>query len=570
MNRAFLLICSLIVFAQFANAQRRKHRVVPKTSIVNKTSSGVLGDTSRPRSVIVTSAFKPTLREASKIDFSAAAPPPDSVRPVLQYHVPEQNLFFTYRPDILQPLAANIDSAIHWENKDFIKAGYGNYTSPFLQAGFSLGDGQKSVISIHAKQVSSNGNLLSEDYSKTRAEVIGIFNPSDNIEWGGNLFFDNSNQYMYGYLPDTLKFTKDELRQRFTTLGGLIGLRNKKVNSYGISYNPNLSIHAFSDNRSGRETNFVLNAPFSKSFGQLFAFDLGLTADLTSYRSDSVATINNTLYYLKPALRFKTPNFNVEVGVSPTWDNSVFTMLPNITAEAKISGEKIILQAGWVGYYHKTTYESLAQINPWLQEPTFLNDTKIKEQYAGFKGSAGSHFTYNAKVSYLQFNNQPLFVNDTLSGKSFQVINESSMKDIRIHGELGYTVQEKFSLLAGLTFNQYSNLQDNAQAWGMLPLEINGSLRWEILKDVLLKSDIFFWDGAHYRNKTLGSQKLSPALDFNAGLEFPILPKFNFWVQFNNIFNNRYQRWNQYQVLGFNVLAGFVYSFSQNSISVSK
>jgi hypothetical protein len=29
----------------------------------------------------------------------------------------------------------------------------------------------------------------------------------------------------------------------------------------------------------------------------------------------------------------------------------------------------------------------------------------------------------------------------------------------------------------------------------------------------------------------------------------------------NNLLNNTYQRWNQYNVLGFNVLGGVVYSF---------
>jgi len=50
-------------------------------------------------------------------------------------------------------------------------------------------------------------------------------------------------------------------------------------------------------------------------------------------------------------------------------------------------------------------------------------------------------------------------------------------------------------------------------------------------------------------------------MDLNAGVEFTVLPKLNLWVQFNNLLNNKYQRWNQYEVLGFNVLGGVVYSF---------
>jgi hypothetical protein len=163
----------------------------------------------------------------------------------------------------------------------------------------------------------------------------------------------------------------------------------------------------------------------------------------------------------------------------------------------------------------------------------------------------------------MKIGNQPLFVNDTASGRKFEVVNESDMKAIRIHGELGYTVQEKFSLTTAVNFTQYSQLALNAKPWGLIPFEVTGALRWNVLKDLIIKSDAFFWDGPQYRNKALGSQKQKAAFDMNAGAEFTVLPRLNVWLQFNNIFNNEYERWNQYPVLGFNVLGGIVYSFGK-------
>ena len=187
----------------------------------------------------------------------------------------------------------------------------------------------------------------------------------------------------------------------------------------------------------------------------------------------------------------------------------------------------------------------------------------MKEQYFGFKGSAGSHFSYNAKLSLVSLTNAALFVNDTADGKTFRTLYEPSMKDVKIHGEVGYTFQEKFSLLAGATINRYTGLKENSKAWGLIPVEINGALRWQVLKDLQFKSDVFFWDGPRYLTKTGQSERLKGAYDVNAGVEFAVMPKLNVWLQFNNIFNNKYQRWNQYQVLGFNVLGGIVYSFAK-------
>jgi len=99
----------------------------------------------------------------------------------------------------------------------------------------------------------------------------------------------------------------------------------------------------------------------------------------------------------------------------------------------------------------------------------------------------------------------------------------------------------------------------------LLPIDINGSLRWQVTKDVLFKSDVYFWDGPRYLTATKETCRLNPALDLNAGRELKITSNFSAWLQFNNILNNKYQRWNQYPVLGFNVLGGIIYSFGQKT-----
>ncbi len=80
-------------------------------------------------------------------------------------------------------------------------------------------------------------------------------------------------------------YKKDSLRQRYSSLDLQIGLRNKEVNSFGISYDPSLAITAFGDNRKGRETDVVLNAPITKTFDEAISFKVAFTADVTSYKT---------------------------------------------------------------------------------------------------------------------------------------------------------------------------------------------------------------------------------------------------------------------------------------------
>lgn len=540
-----------------------KQIIVTLIFIVVLTSAVAQRNDTTKKTVVVTSAFKPGLKPAAKINFSAATPVSDSSRLTLLYNVPSQNLFFTYQPVSLKPLAVSIDTSIDWDNSNYIKLGYGNYSTPYAQAGFSFGDGAGSVLNVHTKHISSKGRLPFQQYSRSNADAIGIFNSGGNAEWRANIGFDNNVQYKYGYQPETLTFTKEQLLQRFTTFKSGIGIRNKQHSEFGISYNPHLSLNLFGDSHNGREVNALLLAPLSKSLGQDIDINLGFTADITNFRRGDDTKLNNNLFYISPSLSVKKEQFNITAGFTPSWDNRIFHLLPNITGLIKLGEEGFVLQAGFLGYFDKNNYQSLAAFNPWINQPEQLLNTRVNEMFGGIKGSLGNHFTFNSRLSTLNFNNKPLFLNDIDDGKSFNVVYEPKMRALRIHSEIGYNVQEKFSLAGALNLTNYSGMEINEKAWGLLPLELTGALRWKILKDLQFKTDIFFWDGPQYRTKSGVRAKLKPAADLSTGVEFTVMPRLNLWIQFNNVMNNRYQRWNQYEVLGFNVLGGIVYSFSQ-------
>lgn len=548
----------LVFIVQFSFAQKTKNNKQQKHAETSSSDTAL-----PPRTVVVTSAFSPTLKQTSKINFNGATPSPDSVRPKLDYDIPVQNLSFSYKSPALKAIAENIDSSVRWNNTSYLKLGFGNFSTPYAQAGLSFGDGVSSVVNLNGKFVSSNGSLEYQNYSKLHLEGIGIFATADNKnEWNANAYFDKNTQYLYGFQPDTLKLSKDDLRQNFIDFGAKVGLRNKTENTYGINYNPSVGFDLFGDNHNSKENTFMFDVPVTKSITRILDFNIGVSGSFSRFKGDTVS-INNTIFLVSPALAFKTPNAKIIAGFTPSWNNNTFTLLPNFTADVKINEEKFILQAGLIGYYNKTTYQSLANFNPFIQQPTALNNTLVKEFYGGFKGSAGDHFTYNARLSFLKMSNQPLFVNDTITGRSFQIVYEPTLNNVRAHGEIGYTAGEQLSLLAGITFNRYSSLNVNKDAYGLLPMELNGAVRYQALKDLLLKADIYFWDGAPYKTKTIQTGKLDPAFDLNAGAEFTFLPQWKAWLQFNNVFNNKYERWKQYPVLGFNMLIGVVYSFGE-------
>ncbi|HMG69124.1 MAG TPA: hypothetical protein VK588_15610 [Chitinophagaceae bacterium] len=522
-------------------------------------------DTTRKRTVEVTSTFKPVLHQTAKINMNATPPTEDTTKPKLQYTLPDQNLLFDYQPGNLKPLAMNIDTGGRWDNNSYIKAGFGSQRTPYLQTGISFGDGKTAGMNIYAKHVASQGKKDFQDFSHTDVGLDGFFQTSKNLEWNALVGMRSDQTYKYGYQPDSLSFPTDSLKQRFQTWIGRVSFHNIKPTSFGISYAPEARVHVFTDNHKNSESNTYLNLPLEKTVGKTFAVDLGLTFDLTRYKPDGKVALNNTAYWISPAVLYRTPTVNIQAGFRPTWDNKSPKIYPNITIEAGTADKRFNFIAGWIGYLRKTTYEYLASFNPWIWAPANMKNTGIEERYIGFKGSVDDHFSYSTKVGFNKITNQPLFVNDSADGKSFIVLNESQMKVLHYDGEVGYTVQEKFSLRGGFSFNHYMNLKDNPKAYGLLPLELNASMRVQIVKDLYLTSDLFGWGGAQYRKQNGDNAQQKGAVDLNAGVDFQITKNLKVWSQFNNLFNQQYQRWNQYPVYGFNFVAGVIFAFDQKN-----
>lgn len=525
-------------------------------------------DTTGKGAIEITSSFKPVLKESAKINFSAAPPPADTTRPVLKYSIPNQNLLFALQPGSLKPLALGVDTNGAFNNSSYVKAGFGSLRTPFFQTGISFGDGKTAGLNIYAKHVGSDGKREFQKFSNTNAKLSGYFRSGNNLQWDASLGMQQFRTYKYGYLPETLNFPNDSLKQQFSTIAGTVGFHNIKKTDFGLSYSPQVKIDIFNDNLKNSESNTVVNLPLQKSIGTDLTINLGLTFDLTRLSPKDKSAFNNTMYYISPSVLYKTAAFDVQAGIRPSWDNKTFKMFPNILANIVTSDKRFTFQAGWTGYIRKTTYQYLASQNPWLRIPQNFINSWIEERFAGFKGSVGEHFSYSAKVAFNKVNNQPLFVNDTSSldgGKTFNVVNESRMNVVNLGGEIGYTVHEKLSLLAGLTFNQYTGLKDNAEAWGMIPLELKASMRIQVIDKLWLKTDLYGWTGPQYRKKDGSAGRLGGATDLNAGLEFKVSKNVNLWTQFNNIFNKEYQRWNQYPVYGFNFTGGVTFNFDQKN-----
>src|SRR5258706_15260826 len=77
-------------------------------------------DTTKKGGIDIISSFKPVLREAAKINFTATPPAADTTKAKLNYDIPNHNFLFAYQPGSFKPLALDIHTGVNFENSSYI------------------------------------------------------------------------------------------------------------------------------------------------------------------------------------------------------------------------------------------------------------------------------------------------------------------------------------------------------------------------------------------------------------------------------------------------------------------
>ncbi len=521
-------------------------------------------DTSKKQVIDIISSFKPVIRNTSKVNFSATYLSSDSSKYLAPYNIPSLNLFFVYKPISLQPLALNMDSVLDLGIRNFLKIGYGNLSNPFAKANFNFGNGINSLINLSANYFSSKGSIKNQDYSQFKANLNGSYFSASN-EIFGKLGLNLQDNYFYGYDHSVLNYSKQDVLQRFDEIQGLVGVKNKVVNDLGINYSPFLQVTLFNNYLKLKENSFKFVVPVEKSLGETYSVKLSVKTDINSYSSkNSIEDIhfNNTIFQLTPEFIYNNKLLTVHGGLSPSWDNGQFLLLPNFYGQVKINDLPLKLQFGYTGQLISNSYRNLSLNNPYLIPFTRQQNTKEKDLFFGIKSFSGSHISYSVKFSYLHYNNLPLYINDTINdNKSFLISSESEINNLQFKADISYVISDQFALTSSMTYNGFSDLKDNQKPWGTIPFEFINSFRWQATNKFIFKSDFKFFTGAPFLLKYNIDKSISNGADLSMGAEYSINKKFSAWIDINNIFNNKYERWHNYQVYGINILGGFIVKF---------
>lgn len=516
------------------------------------------------KSVDIVSAYRPQVANSSKFQFLPNLPVADTNRLALSYATASGLFIPPFQLSPLRPLALPIKSDSPFSDQLYAKVGYGNLRSPYAQLYFSKGEGTNNGLSASAFYQRATGKLPLQKFGQTEVSLNGfrkILSKNLSVDAGVRYNLDQVNRYGFR-VPVVLPISKED-SQNYSAVSFQTGVKTIHPSSYGISVGAQIAAGYFSDQIGNNEKSIRLSVPFHKNLNESWQVSALVDASLINVGINNGVSLVNNVAASKVAVSHWNRKFTIQAGLSPVWDGSGFTLLPNLNGTFKLDSTRMILQWGWEGNNQVNSYQGLFRTNNWIQAPSLIKNTRSSQVYVGIKGASTSHFSYSLKGGWIILKDVPLFINDTSSltkGNSFLVVFEPRLQQIQLSGEIGYQVADRMSVRAGLQFNQFSGLKNQARAWGLLPLEIKLTSHIEVLKDLYLDVAAYAWRGASYLQKGGMIARSKGAFDANTSLEFKLNQSWRLWGQFNNLFNQSYQRWNQYPVYGFNFLFGVVFS----------
>ena len=519
----------------------------------------------------VPSEFQPTIKDALK--FSDVPEIKDTVKRIknIKYGINSVPLFPKYQVvPISQAKLQNepLNKLYH----SLLKVGYGPiYNMPFGE--FWIGNTRSRDINYgsHLKHLSSTTHLRDFGYGGYSDNEINIFGKQfyKKHTLSGDFDYERNVIHYYGYDTSLNKLENDFTRQRYQFLQPILRLVSHYTDSTHINHDLGLSFYNLQNLNREAENNIKFNGT-----GSMFINKEKLNVNfLTDYYNHKQAndTINDLILSLSPSFEAVGSKWHANIGLTGTLDNfknvTRFYFFPKLNIHYNVYENMIIPYAGVNGGLIKNSFRTMSKENMFVD--TTLNYANTNNKYnafIGLRGNLSSKTTYDAKVSYAQYDSMQFFVIDYRGSNQinnhFNVVYDNTTL-LTLGGQLKYQLKEKLNIIAKGNYYIYKT-KNLTRAYQKPDYDLTLSGIYNLQSKIIIKADIFMlgqqWAQTQITDNngvnSLTPKQLKGWVDANLEAEYRYSKMLSFFVRFNNIANQRYYRWDRYPSQRFNFMFG--------------
>lgn len=500
--------------------------------------------------------------------------PPQEVSPKkenIQYNFSDYSLPLKPIDPTVRVLTIKTDPPAPYYNR-YIKAGFGNYLSSYLDGWISSERNASYLLSLHvnhrgaARGPVDKGN---SSYSENQVEVKGSYF-TRNATIDGNLYAERNRYNFYGYNEEEIEPEKSDIKQYYNLLGANISIHNAETEKLGIG--ANVAFDHTSSATEVQENLGKLDVDFRYELSDALGFRLD--GDLLMSKYEDETSIGRNLFRLSPAFRFKFAPVSVIAGFNFAYENDTASNADQLhfypKAEVHISpAESVDAMLGFEGNVLPVTYRSLIEENPFLnaQVPLF-HSNKTLDFYGNIRGRIAGNFGFLAGFSAASYKNMYYFVNgeqNSLNPDStrFDVVYDSGKSAvINVYGELSFNSTNRFQTSLRADYFNY-NPDKLPAAWHKPSFKLEWLGSYNMFEKILFTADAYMLGGITAREIGTESEEveLKPIIDLGLGLEYLFSPQASAFLKFDNLLAQEFQRFYHYPSRRLVVTLGVSYAF---------
>lgn len=529
--------------------------------------------------VTVTAEFEPSVPDANKININPPESETDITLPRMTYENRAMQTEVTLQPESIAAVRL-VGEPLSKLYRNYLKVGMGMYTTPLLDFYAGSLRSKEHNLGVHIKHVSSSGNIKNHPSPDNSLNLVELYGNKflDQHTLSGNVGFRRNVVHHYGFdtsefNPPAFSFNDDDLKQRFARIYGSVGIKSNYKEDDKINHFARFAFSNVSDKFETRETSFALNAGADKKFELLEITDnqsIGLTTDITYIAyTDSLLSQGNTIISLKPFIGTSFNEYSIKAGINLNFKLDTVSkayLFPFVEGRLEMIDNALILHAGITGGLIRRGFEVLSDENPFVQSVLPLQYTREKFVfYGGVRARAGSNIDLSATFKAASVDNAAFFINDPLMvpyNRFTVVYDNGSVLAGRF--EAMYHTTERIKLRAWAALEAWS-LDSLEHAYHTPAMQLGVDGFYQIQNKIIARADVVVRGPQHARvlnaDNTWRDEQLSGYADLSLGLEYRYTKVLSGFINFNNLLNARYYRWNGYPSYKFNLTGGVAYSF---------
>lgn len=529
-------------------------------------------DTSRSESptTVVIGTLKVNLKESEKIETIPVLDKTPVKPTVFSYNIKSKQV---KTDKIVKPIPVadlNVKEE-HTFPTSFVKMGYGNMKTPLFEAYLNNKQDPKFSYGMHYRFLQTNSDLNHSFADYTNHAFKGYFSTyTEAGEFGLEVNYKLSKYNFYGYV-DTNKEAEKHLGRVVNSFDANAYFNSTAISARKLKHRTQFNFYNFQIGNA-RENQYALK---SKLYGNISGFrdlkdgllsaDLGL--DYNTFQNDTFGKLNRLFIQVDPRFDFLYEGMHITAGFNTTFfvsgDTTKTFVNPVIKASYPLVPSVADIYVGIDGRYHKQSLRNIILTNPFVSQYNLVNMYENVRLFAGLTAKIGSSADALFEINYSDISKMPLYISTGDSLNSF-TIRYAQVNMLKFTAAFNYSFSEKVRIgVLGNFYNYETTGETNP--WQLPNIDGKLNMKFNIKNKVYPHFDIIAMGVQKQRtglnDAAYNTNTIRAFYDISAGIDYRFKKKLSLFVQANNMLANRYQRWYNYPVYGFNIIGGLTFIF---------